>query len=244
MRGSPKSGWRKRPPPFTDKHRAHLSASRIGHIVSTETRAKISSTQKGRPVLPEMRARISATLMGRPGRKASAETLAKMSAAHKGRHVSEATKEKLRAANLGKKRSAEAITKTVAKLIGRRRCPFTREELSRRAVENAKAWAVAHPERARMLGRQSRATRRARQMAMFVEHIDPSTVFDRDAGVCGICHEAVERNQQWEVDHIVPLSKGGAHSYANVQLAHIRCNRRKGAKVVELIGVNDLVRSA
>jgi len=191
-----------------------------------------------------MRARISATLMGRPGRKASAETLAKMSAAHKGRHVSEATKEKLRAANLGKKRSAEAITKTVAKLIGRRRCPFTREELSRRAVENAKAWAVAHPERARMLGRQSRATRRARQMAMFVEHIDPSTVFDRDAGVCGICHEAVERNQQWEVDHIVPLSKGGAHSYANVQLAHIRCNRRKGAKVVELIGVNDLVRSA
>ncbi len=244
MRGSPKNGWRKRPPPFTAEHRAHLSASRIGRIFSAETRAKISTASKGRSPSQETRAKISAALMGRRGRKASIQTLVNMSAASKGRRVSDKSKAKLRAANLGKTQSAETIAKRVAKLIGRRRCPFTREELSRRAVENAKAWAMAHPERARILGRQSRATRRARQMAMFIEHIDPSTVFDRDAGVCGICHEAVERNQQWEIDHIVPLSKGGAHSYANVQLAHIRCNRRKGAKVVELIGVNDLVRSA
>lgn len=30
------------------------------------------------------------------------------------------------------------------------------------------------------------------------------------------------------VDHIVPLSLGGAHSLENVQLAHLFCNMRKG----------------
>jgi 5-methylcytosine-specific restriction endonuclease McrA len=33
------------------------------------------------------------------------------------------------------------------------------------------------------------------------------------------------------VDHIVPIMRGGVHSYANVQLAHPRCNRMKGAKI-------------
>jgi 5-methylcytosine-specific restriction endonuclease McrA len=29
------------------------------------------------------------------------------------------------------------------------------------------------------------------------------------------------------LDHIVPVSRGGAHTAANVQLAHSACNRRK-----------------
>jgi 5-methylcytosine-specific restriction endonuclease McrA len=33
------------------------------------------------------------------------------------------------------------------------------------------------------------------------------------------------------LDHIVPLARGGEHSYANTQPAHPTCNRRKGAKV-------------
>ena len=32
------------------------------------------------------------------------------------------------------------------------------------------------------------------------------------------------------IDHIVPLSWGGLHSWANVQLAHHGCNTAKGAK--------------
>lgn len=35
------------------------------------------------------------------------------------------------------------------------------------------------------------------------------------------------------LDHVVPLSQGGAHDPANVQLAHLTCNVRKGAQLVE-----------
>jgi 5-methylcytosine-specific restriction endonuclease McrA len=33
------------------------------------------------------------------------------------------------------------------------------------------------------------------------------------------------------VDHIIPLSKGGAHAVANLQLAHLACNIRKGNRI-------------
>lgn len=76
--------------------------------------------------------------------------------------------------------------------------------------------------------RKWEATRRARKRERFVEMVDPGIVFERGMGLCGICGIAVDRNA-FEVDHIVPLARGGEHSYANVQPAHARCNRRKWA---------------
>jgi 5-methylcytosine-specific restriction endonuclease McrA len=31
------------------------------------------------------------------------------------------------------------------------------------------------------------------------------------------------------IDHVIPLARGGEHSYANAQAAHGPCNMRKGA---------------
>jgi 5-methylcytosine-specific restriction endonuclease McrA len=67
--------------------------------------------------------------------------------------------------------------------------------------------------------------------AAFVEDVDPRIVFTRDKGICGICRSPVEPDSKWEVDHVMPISRGGAHSYANVQLTHRRCNRQKHASV-------------
>jgi len=87
------------------------------------------------------------------------------------------------------------------------------------------------PEHVKAIGRRLRAKRRAIEKRVFVEVVDAQAVFTRDAGICGICQAAVDPASQWEIDHIVPISKGGLHAYANVQLAHRRCNRAKGAKV-------------
>jgi len=56
--------------------------------------------------------------------------------------------------------------------------------------------------------------------------------------VCGICGRPVDFSQRWPdplaacVDHIVPVAKGGHPSdIANLQLAHVACNREKSDKV-------------
>lgn len=49
-------------------------------------------------------------------------------------------------------------------------------------------------------------------------------------GVCGICGGDVDPFD-FEVDHIVPVSKGGFHNYENVQPSHRRCNRAKSANL-------------
>jgi 5-methylcytosine-specific restriction endonuclease McrA len=99
-----------------------------------------------------------------------------------------------------------------------------------RALAAMKAWDARNPESVRRLGRKSRAVRRARLKDSFVEPVDALVIFERDKGICGICKLSVERDSDWHVDHVVPLAKGGEHSYANTQLAHGSCNRAKGAR--------------
>jgi 5-methylcytosine-specific restriction endonuclease McrA len=101
---------------------------------------------------------------------------------------------------------------------------------SDRALRIRRDYVAKNRDKARVWGRKSANKRRAITKQVFVEAVDPRVVFERAKGVCGICGESVEMTSRWEVDHIVPISKGGSHCYANVQLAHRRCNRSKGAK--------------
>lgn len=99
-----------------------------------------------------------------------------------------------------------------------------------RAGENRKVYVAANREKARIWGRKAANKRWAIKKDLFVEDVDPRIVFQRDKGMCGICRKSVDVNSNWELDHIVPLSKRGPHSYANIQLSHRRCNRSKAAK--------------
>ncbi len=143
----------------------------------------------------------------------------------------EAHPEQVRAWNLRQKAANRLKPELVEK--ERARSKQWRAANPQRARAGVERWVVANPDRYRQLQRKSDMTRKARKSAAFIEPIDPSVVFDRSNGVCGICDGAVERNEPWEVDHIMPLSKGGVHSYANVQLAHRKCNRSKGARLLE-----------
>lgn len=79
--------------------------------------------------------------------------------------------------------------------------------------------------------------RRARKMAAFVEVVSVEVVAERDGYQCGICAGSVDMQLPHpdplsrSLDHVIPLSRGGKHSYLNTQLAHLRCNVSKGAKV-------------
>ena len=54
-------------------------------------------------------------------------------------------------------------------------------------------------------------------------------VYERQGGVCPICHEHFEI-EQMEGDHITPWSEGGRTLEENCQMLCRNCNRRKGAK--------------
>lgn len=80
--------------------------------------------------------------------------------------------------------------------------------------------------------------------ALVDKDIDLQKLYERDEGVCAICgmvcdwddYEVrddtfIAGNSYPSIDHIVPLSRGGKHSWDNVQLACRICNSRKWANV-------------
>ncbi|MFD6517310.1 HNH endonuclease [Rhodococcus sp. NPDC060176] len=101
-----------------------------------------------------------------------------------------------------------------------------------------KAWRLEHPEKVRAKNQR----RRARLLDAFVEDVDLQVVWQRDGGVCQLCDTAIDPEIEWPhrqsrtLDHIIPLSRGGEHSYANVQLAHHSCNSRKNDSIPCLTG--------
>lgn len=60
------------------------------------------------------------------------------------------------------------------------------------------------------------------------EKISRRRVWEREGGRCHICGERVPYEKA-TLDHLIPLSKGGEHSYLNVRIAHGPCNSRRGA---------------
>ena len=94
-----------------------------------------------------------------------------------------------------------------------------------RAMEAA--YRAAHPERKR----DSESLRRAQKKASVTETIASLTVYERDKWKCGVCKKPV-KPEEASLDHIIPLAKGGEHSYRNVQLAHLKCNISKKDRAI------------
>ena len=68
---------------------------------------------------------------------------------------------------------------------------------------------------------------------------------ERDHWRCHLCNKAVSKTaprntpKGGTLDHLVPLSKGGTHTWTNVKLAHHRCNslrREFGTVQLMLVG--------
>lgn len=72
--------------------------------------------------------------------------------------------------------------------------------------------------------------RRALLRNAFVEDVDPVVLHERNRGKCGLCGDPVSL-ELMHVDHVVPLTRGGEHSYANTRPAHPICNIWKRARL-------------
>lgn len=77
--------------------------------------------------------------------------------------------------------------------------------------------------------------------ALVDKDIELMALYHRDNGVCHICGGLCDLSDYWltedgnfvagegypSIDHVIPLSKGGKHSWENVKLAHKYCNTIK-----------------
>lgn len=84
-----------------------------------------------------------------------------------------------------------------------------------------------------------KARHRARYYGVEYEPIVPRKVFDRDGWRCQVCGIKTPKAKRGtyeanapELDHRVPLSKGGGHVWSNVQCCCRSCNMRKGANLI------------
>ncbi len=82
--------------------------------------------------------------------------------------------------------------------------------------------------------RVARSKRKAVILGATVERVDPFVVFWRDKWKCKLCGCKTPPNKRGtyadnapELDHILPLAKGGEHSYRNTQCSCRKCNGLK-----------------
>lgn len=82
--------------------------------------------------------------------------------------------------------------------------------------------------------------RRTRERDQFVDNVSLEVLYKMDDGICYLCGKAcryddfimlngsfIAGDYYPSIDHVVPLSKGGGHSYENTRLAHRICNSIK-----------------
>lgn len=80
--------------------------------------------------------------------------------------------------------------------------------------------------------------------AMVDKDIDLISLYDRDKGICHLCGAKCDLDDKEEIDgviicgnsypsidHVIPLAKGGVHSWDNVKLAHRICNSIKSDRI-------------
>ena len=98
-----------------------------------------------------------------------------------------------------------------------------RNEHPQNVKKNNRTWYLNHPDIARA-GSARGAARRRNAVGSF-SATDIKRIYDVQFGKCAYCREAL--NKCFDIDHIVPLIRGGTSWPANIQLCCEPCNQRK-----------------
>lgn len=142
------------------------------------------------------------------------------------RALREQAEKELRAAEREAEKAAHAARRRVQlEKQGRKGMTLTREE-TRARVRRQRERYNSDPEYQAAIKAKKIRRKRAQESTRVVP-VNRELVAERDGWRCAICGKRVTR-KTWSLDHIVPLARGGSHTYENVTLAHLRCNIARG----------------
>lgn len=97
------------------------------------------------------------------------------------------------------------------------------------SMMNVPVWKVRSPSQVIEVPEHIRLTIKGKERAWRVPPVTRREVLRRDHHTCQYCGST----HNLTLDHVVPLSKGGSHSWDNVVTACERCNQRKGNRTPE-----------
>lgn len=132
----------------------------------------------------------------------------------------------------------KAVVKLLKNIVKLHRCPVCGELTTNKKYCSASCSNKAH-------NAIKDAKRRVLiQNNLIDKDITLDALYQRDKGICHICGEKCDYNDSAyrgkyfiagrdypTIDHVIPLVKGGVHSWDNVKLAHLHCNSAKGSMV-------------
>lgn len=119
-----------------------------------------------------------------------------------------------------------------------RQCPTCGDALTAQHRSDATFCSVACSDKAHNITRKIRkrvgeSGPRPRKTKL----VSLAAIGDRDNWRCGICGGLIDKAKRHpaplaaSIDHIVPIAKGGTNDPENLQIAHFRCNWKKGGRL-------------
>jgi 5-methylcytosine-specific restriction endonuclease McrA len=108
---------------------------------------------------------------------------------------------------------------------------------SEQASCNSKIWRTKNKEKVKINAKISKAKRKATIRGIIFEKITIEDIAKRDGLICYICGietsiQAEPRSaNKAEIEHIVSIAKGGNHTWENLKISCLRCNRMKGSRL-------------
>lgn len=83
-------------------------------------------------------------------------------------------------------------------------------------------------------GQMNKYSPKRRRLYAQGENINRLMVFERDGWICNLCKLPIDSTLRLPdpmaatLDHVIPITLGGEHTYRNIKAAHAQCNFSKG----------------